>query len=91
MRRLITPLILSIECIGLLLISQAVLAANSSQGENCDQQGNHHGNNDPCSPGTPNLPESHFAVLLPIIAIVLVCSVAGILYLRQRALLRGAE
>jgi hypothetical protein len=91
MRRLITPLILSIECIGMLLISQAALAANFVHGAGCFQKGNHQGNDDYCSPGAPNLPESHFAVLLPIIAIVLACSVIGMLYLRQRARLRGAE
>jgi len=87
-RRLRTSVLLSIVCVGLSLLAVPVLA---DSGQNCNQNGNNQGNNNPCSPGPPTLPESHFAVLLPLIAFALLAGIIAILYLRQRVHPRIAD
>jgi hypothetical protein len=79
MRRLQTFLILSIASVGLFAISLPVLAGGQN-GQGCNQQGNNQGQS---CPGTPALPEAHFAILLPLVVIAIVGAVLCVAYLRQ--------
>lgn len=91
MRHLRSSLVLVIVSVGLLLMSQAALAQNG-QGQNCTPGGNNQGGGGQgCSPGGPVLSESHFAVLLPLIAIALVGGLICVVYLRRRTLARAAD
>jgi hypothetical protein len=91
MRRLRTSLMLLIVSVALILMSQAALAQQLGREQGCNQQGNQTGNNQGCPPGAPTLSESHFAVLLPLIAIALVGGIICVVFLRQRARLRAAN
>jgi hypothetical protein len=71
MRYLRTPVILSMVCLGLWLIALPVLA---DPGQNPGQHGQNCPGGQGC-PGTPALPESHYAILLPLgaLAVGLIC------------------
>ncbi len=86
MRRLRTSLALIVLAVAVSLSVTPVLAGGQNpggNGQNCPSgQG--------CPPGAPTLSESHFAVLLPLIAIALVGGIIGVVYLRQRARVHAA-
>lgn len=88
MRRLRTSLVLIVFSVALSLSVIPVLADPvqnpGGNGQNCPSgQG--------CPPGPPTLSESHFAVLIPLIAIALVGGILWAISLRQRARLRAAN
>ncbi len=87
MQRLRISIMLSIVGLGLWLMATPVFA---DPGQNPGQKGQNCPGGQGC-PGGPNLPESHLAVSLPIIALVLVCTVICVVYFRQRARLQTAE
>lgn len=76
--------VMAMLSIGMLVATNPVFAAAGGNGNGNGGCGNGNGNGNTCNPGNPVLPEAPFAVILPIVGLVIVGLVLFAVYRRRQ-------